>query len=79
MGCHGGLLLCVGEEVFVRLWGDYPWPAFEVEGFEELSGVLWGFFELVELGLCDGSGLGVGAHVVLEDGGLCAGEDHSVC
>jgi hypothetical protein len=41
--------------------------------------VLWGFFELVELGLCDGSGLGVGAHVVLEDGGLCAGEDHSVC
>lgn len=46
--------LSVGEEVFVRLWSDYPGPAIEVVFFEELTRVARGGFDFFKLGLSEG-------------------------
>jgi hypothetical protein len=58
------LLLTLCEEVFVRFWGEDPWPAFEVVFFEELRCVLAGGFDFFKLVLDDGNEarFGFGGH-----------------
>ena len=39
--------------MFVRLWGDDSWPAFEVVFFEEIHRVAGGDFDFFKLGLSE--------------------------
>lgn len=53
VACGSVCCLTFCKEVFIWLWGDDSWPAFEAVFFEEITRVARGDFDFFELRLCE--------------------------